>query len=228
MPHVTDHELRKTAKHAVISFWKQVEEGIREPLEPEVVEEEIQQGNEAPGIKRKVTIKQAKVLLDMDRLDTVTRKPKSKGYGFGEQIDIKQRSQRNNMDASKQPRAVNQDESSISEPATGAAARVAKKDSKKRKREASDKAMSQSLRTEHVTSKASRPPLGSADAATTEKPVSRGKLSVLDKLRTRLPLHPWCHDIALRLEDPHLVVVILKLYQIQYSKVVPIIVMLQK
>ncbi|KAJ1330676.1 hypothetical protein BSLG_009128 [Batrachochytrium salamandrivorans] len=283
MPHVTDHELRKTAKHAVISFWKQVEEGIREPLEPEVVEEEIQQGNEAPGIKRKVTIKQAKVLLDMDRLDTVTRKPKSKGYGFVEfnthadalaclrwmnnnmdafirkkavgtavaepprpakgkngkgpkggkgakgakedlvadtkadkrpivefavenRLIIKQRSQRNNMDASKQPRAVNQDESSISEPATGAAARVAKKDSKKRKREASDKAnesksgtftksnstgddhslpankklettapktLAKRQRTEHVTSKASRPPLGSADAATTEKPVSK-------------------------------------------------------
>ncbi|KAJ8325347.1 RNA recognition motif-containing protein [Batrachochytrium dendrobatidis] len=84
MPYVTDHELRNTAKHAVIAFWKQVEEGTRQPLEPEVVDEELQQGNDAPGIKRKVTIRQAKVLLDMDRLDAVTKKPKSKGYGFVE------------------------------------------------------------------------------------------------------------------------------------------------
>ncbi|KAJ1339606.1 hypothetical protein BSLG_005785 [Batrachochytrium salamandrivorans] len=70
-----DSKLRRRAqdKRNIDCFWKQVEEGTRQPLEPEVVDEELQQGNDAPGIKRKVTIRQAKVLLDMDRLDAVTK-----------------------------------------------------------------------------------------------------------------------------------------------------------
>jgi nucleolar protein 4 len=81
---LTDIELKNTAKHAVIKFWREVERGERAALEREVMEEEEKMGLETPCSARKIGIKQAKILKDKDRLDAVTKKPKSKGIGFVE------------------------------------------------------------------------------------------------------------------------------------------------
>jgi nucleolar protein 4 len=79
---ITDLQLRQKAKDAVKTFWTDVNEGKREEMEPEVMEEELAEGLKAPGINRKIILKQAKIIKDNDRLDAVTKKPKSKGYGF--------------------------------------------------------------------------------------------------------------------------------------------------
>jgi nucleolar protein 4 len=79
---ITDLQLRQKAKDAVKTFWTDVNEGKRDAMEPEVMEEELAEGLKAPGINRKIILKQAKIIKDNDRLDAVTKKPKSKGYGF--------------------------------------------------------------------------------------------------------------------------------------------------
>lgn len=71
--HITDPQLKAEAKYAVIKFWRQVNSGDRKSLEPD----------EMDGLENgvKVQIKQAK-MLKSDRLDPVTKKPRSKGLGF--------------------------------------------------------------------------------------------------------------------------------------------------
>jgi nucleolar protein 4 len=81
-PKLTDAQLKAAARIAINGFWADVEAGDRQPLEEEVVQEEKEQGYAIPGPKRKIVIAQAKIIKDMDRLDPVTKKPKSKGYGF--------------------------------------------------------------------------------------------------------------------------------------------------
>ena len=81
---VDDVILRKTAKIAVSKFWKDVADGKRETLEPEVIQEEVQQGRSDPSSTphRRIVVKQSKVMLDKTKLDVKTKKPKSKGFGF--------------------------------------------------------------------------------------------------------------------------------------------------
>lgn len=81
-PKLTDTQLRNAAKIAVRGFWDDVDCGNREGMEEEVVDEEVAEGLGVPGPKRKVWVKQAKIIREADRIDSVTKKPKSKGYGF--------------------------------------------------------------------------------------------------------------------------------------------------
>ncbi len=77
-----DAMLRAAAKSAVKGFWEEVSNGEKEALEKEVIDEEVESNQGIPGPNRKVWVKQAKVIRDMDRMDKTTQKPKSKGYGF--------------------------------------------------------------------------------------------------------------------------------------------------
>ncbi|KAI8896447.1 hypothetical protein BC833DRAFT_622115 [Globomyces pollinis-pini] len=81
-PKVTDSQLRQVSKDSVKEFWEDVKNGLRQPLEAEVIEEEKQEGFSTPSAERKVFVTQSKIIREMDRLDPVTKKPKSKGYGF--------------------------------------------------------------------------------------------------------------------------------------------------
>jgi nucleolar protein 4 len=80
-PNLTDAQLKSAARIAVNGFWDDVEKGLREPLEEEVLEEEKQLGFKVPSRTRKIVVKQAKIIRDANRLDE-NKKPKSKGYGF--------------------------------------------------------------------------------------------------------------------------------------------------
>ena len=81
-PKITDTELRNEAKVAVKKFWREVEAKTRQGIEQEVIDEELEEGLKTPGPDRKVWVKQAKVIREVDRIDPLTKKPKSKGYGF--------------------------------------------------------------------------------------------------------------------------------------------------
>jgi nucleolar protein 4 len=81
-PKITDTELRNEAKLAVKKFWAEVESKTREGIEQEVIDEELEENLKTPGPDRKVWVKQAKVIREVDRIDPLTKKPKSKGYGF--------------------------------------------------------------------------------------------------------------------------------------------------
>lgn len=92
---VTERLLRHLAKHAVKTFKSEVKEGLRtnlssdELIEP-VVEEDQQdvpsrgKGKEKVSVppRRLTGVKQAKVVRQQERVDPVTGKGKSKGYGF--------------------------------------------------------------------------------------------------------------------------------------------------
>jgi nucleolar protein 4 len=80
-PKLTDAQLKSAARIAVNGFWDDVEQGLREPLEEEVLEEEKQLGLAVPSRTRKIVVTQAKIIRDANRLDE-NKKPKSKGYGF--------------------------------------------------------------------------------------------------------------------------------------------------
>lgn len=81
---ITDSQLKNEAKFAVIHFWREVEAEKREGMEREVLDDEINAGNQMPSSSRKINITQATIMVDKDRIDTTTKKPKSKGYGFVE------------------------------------------------------------------------------------------------------------------------------------------------
>ncbi|KAI9006137.1 hypothetical protein BC832DRAFT_531303 [Gaertneriomyces semiglobifer] len=79
---VDDKELKKVSLLAVKKFWDEVSKGQREPLEPEVIKEETEEGKPVPSAKRKANVKQAKIVRSKDRIDMITKLPRSKGYGF--------------------------------------------------------------------------------------------------------------------------------------------------
>ncbi|KAI9203198.1 uncharacterized protein BJ171DRAFT_425619, partial [Polychytrium aggregatum] len=76
-----DLHLRQAATDSVREFWKDVEQSKREPLDKDVVEDEQKEGRGIPG-KRRVLIKQAKILREKDKIDPATGKHRSKGCGF--------------------------------------------------------------------------------------------------------------------------------------------------
>ncbi|RKO90936.1 hypothetical protein BDK51DRAFT_12925, partial [Blyttiomyces helicus] len=79
---VDDKELKKVALLAVKKFWDEVGKGAREGLEAEVVEEEVAEGRAKPSATRKPVLKQAKIMRTKDRIDALTKLPRSKGFGF--------------------------------------------------------------------------------------------------------------------------------------------------
>ena len=82
-PGVTTNILKRAAIDSVNGFWTDVQLNLRDDLEPELLEEEAAQGFIA-GPDRKIKIVQSKIISDQAKLDPVTKKCKSKGYGFVE------------------------------------------------------------------------------------------------------------------------------------------------
>eukprot|EP00842_Homolaphlyctis_polyrhiza_P006190 jgi/Hompol1/6572/HPOL_002491-RA len=81
---IQDTDLRRVALRSVIEFWKQVESGMRDPLEPEIMREEEEANRPPPSSQRRIVVKQAVILKEKDRVDPKTGKLKSKGFGFVE------------------------------------------------------------------------------------------------------------------------------------------------
>ncbi|KAI9096918.1 hypothetical protein DFS34DRAFT_621925 [Phlyctochytrium arcticum] len=81
---VDDKELKRVALIAIKKFWDEVNSGERDGMEPAVLMEEEKEGKAVPSGKRKVVIKQAKILRNKDRIDAATQIARSKGYGFVE------------------------------------------------------------------------------------------------------------------------------------------------
>ncbi|KAH9849392.1 hypothetical protein C2E23DRAFT_737573 [Lenzites betulinus] len=89
---VTERMLKRLAIHAVRAFEKDVKEGKRSPLTEDELTEPVPEGGDAeadgdgPHKKggRATGVKQAKVVRQQDRVDPVTGKGRSRGYGFVE------------------------------------------------------------------------------------------------------------------------------------------------
>ena len=90
---VTERMLKRLAIHAIRGFEKEVKEGERSGLTVDersaVVDqpEQEEEGHENKENKKKYTgkksrVKQAKIVRQQERIDPVTGKGKSKGYGF--------------------------------------------------------------------------------------------------------------------------------------------------
>ncbi|KAJ3331737.1 RNA recognition motif-containing protein [Blyttiomyces sp. JEL0837] len=81
-PNVGDKFLRRAGILAVMRFWDEVSARRRKGLEREVIEEEKEEGREVPSKERKILVKNAKVMYDLEKVDKTTNKPRSKGFGF--------------------------------------------------------------------------------------------------------------------------------------------------
>ena len=81
---VTEYMLKRLANHAIREFEKEVGRGEREPLDPRELEEEemAEKGKEKKGKKSGQKVKQAKIVRESGKVDALTGKGKSKGYGF--------------------------------------------------------------------------------------------------------------------------------------------------
>jgi nucleolar protein 4 len=74
--------LKRLANYAIREFEEEVKKKVRAPLDPEEIQEQSEE--QKPTKKRKVSgkVKQAKVIRQQDKVDPITGKGKSKGYGF--------------------------------------------------------------------------------------------------------------------------------------------------
>jgi len=80
---VTEYMLKRLANYAIREFEEEVGRGEREPLDPGELEEEVAgKGKENQGKKSGQKVKQAKIVRDSSKVDALTGKGKSKGYGF--------------------------------------------------------------------------------------------------------------------------------------------------
>ena len=77
---VTEYMLKRLANYAIREFEEEVRKGEREPLHATEMEEA--EGAEKKGKKSGQKVKQAKIVREMSKVDVVTGKGKSKGYGF--------------------------------------------------------------------------------------------------------------------------------------------------
>ena len=77
---VTEYMLKRLANYAIREFEEEVGRGERDPLEPTELEEEMK-GTEK-GKKSGQKVKQAKIVRESNKVDVLTGKGKSKGYGF--------------------------------------------------------------------------------------------------------------------------------------------------
>lgn len=91
---VTERTLKRLALHALRAFKDEVQKGVRDGLTPEELEEATKESDEpgdsstkpkagkrSQGSKSK-GVKQAKIVRQHERVDPVTGKGRSKGYGF--------------------------------------------------------------------------------------------------------------------------------------------------
>ena len=77
---VTERVLKRLAMHSVRTFNAEVKQGIREDLSPD--ERACPVDQEEPEPKKRGGVQQAKVVRQADRVDAVTGKGRSRGYGF--------------------------------------------------------------------------------------------------------------------------------------------------
>jgi len=84
---VTEHMLKRLANYAIREFEEEVKKKVRIPLDPEEVQNASEE--QKPTKKRKILekVKQAKIVRQQDRVDPITGKGKSRGYGFLELHD---------------------------------------------------------------------------------------------------------------------------------------------
>jgi nucleolar protein 4 len=82
--------LKRLASHAVSAFEKEVASGIRQPLSADELADtdeshQVESSSKATSKKGKIAgVKQAKIVRLAERVDGLTGKGKSKGYGFVE------------------------------------------------------------------------------------------------------------------------------------------------
>ena len=83
---VTEYMLKRLANYAIREFEEEVKRGEREPLGPTELEKEEagEKGEEKKGKKNGQKVKQAKIVRESNKVDALTGKGKSKGYGFVE------------------------------------------------------------------------------------------------------------------------------------------------
>ena len=80
---VTEYMLKRLTNYAVREFEEEVRKGEREPLDPAEIEEEVVDKREGKkGKKNGQKVKQVKIIRESNRVDVLTGKGKSKGYGF--------------------------------------------------------------------------------------------------------------------------------------------------
>lgn len=80
---VTEYMLKRLANYAIREFEEEVGRGEREPLDPtETQEEEVAEKGKAKGKKSEQKVKQAKIVRESNKVDVLTGKGRSKGYGF--------------------------------------------------------------------------------------------------------------------------------------------------
>lgn len=85
---VSEKQLRAAATRSIVNFWKQVDTGERRLLDKHLMAEKnsllekFKSKTEKRYADARITIKQAKVQRDDSRIDTVTNKPRSRGFGF--------------------------------------------------------------------------------------------------------------------------------------------------
>jgi len=76
---VTEYMLKRLANYAIREFEEEVGRGEREPLDPAEIEEEVVDKRKEKG---KQKVKQVKIVRESNKVDVLTGKGKSKGYGF--------------------------------------------------------------------------------------------------------------------------------------------------
>jgi nucleolar protein 4 len=91
---VTERVLKRLALHAIRAFETEVKDGIRKGLSADECADALpttEEDGEKPHAKkqkrstgRAVGVKQAKIVRQQDRVDPITAKGRSKGYGFVE------------------------------------------------------------------------------------------------------------------------------------------------
>lgn len=83
-PGVTEYMLKRLANYAIREFEEEVSRGEREPLDTAEIggEEVTERGKEKKGRESRQKVKQAKIVRELNKVDVLTGKGKSKGYGF--------------------------------------------------------------------------------------------------------------------------------------------------
>ena len=80
---VTEYMLKRLANYAIREFEEEVRRGEREPLNPAEMEEDVaEEGGANKWKKRGQKVKQAKIVRESSKVDALTGKGKSRGYGF--------------------------------------------------------------------------------------------------------------------------------------------------
>jgi len=83
-PGVTEYMLKRLANYAIREFEEEVRRGERGPLDVAEIggEEVTERGKEKKGRESMQKVKQAKIVRELNKVDVLTGKGKSKGYGF--------------------------------------------------------------------------------------------------------------------------------------------------